>query len=110
MYRYESDYNVGTCVDYTYIVTARTHMTIKCMYICLLYIHSNFMLMFDNTVMQEIYARILIVRIVHAQTPYTLHRYFKRTLPTAEPTGLTEQATRAANQTVAKEVLTLTIL
>ena len=31
----------------------------------------------------------------------TLHRYFKRTLPTAEQTGLTEQATREANQAVA---------
>ena len=31
----------------------------------------------------------------------TLHLYFKQTLPTAEQTGLTEQATREANQAVA---------
>ena len=31
----------------------------------------------------------------------TLHRYFKQTLPTAEQTGLTKQATREANQAVA---------
>ena len=30
----------------------------------------------------------------------TLHRYFKRTLPTPEDTGLSERATKEANQTV----------
>ena len=31
----------------------------------------------------------------------TLHRYFKRALPTAEETGLSERATKVANQAVA---------
>ena len=36
-----------------------------------------------------------------ARTKMTLHRYFKKALPTPEETGLTEKATREANQAVA---------